>query len=71
MGMPEAAGTWTRDLVLALPGDGDRYELFDGERPVSPAPLWITRSPSSACTTSMPRTSEQREWVTGSGPPPT
>lgn len=38
MGMPEAAARWTRDAVLALPDDGYRYELFDGELLVTPAP---------------------------------
>lgn len=39
MGMPSTAPLpWTRDLVLALPDDGNRYELFDGELLVTPAP---------------------------------
>src|SRR5437667_5908234 len=38
MGMPETSGRWTRDMVLALPDDGKRYELFDGELLVTPAP---------------------------------
>ncbi len=29
---------WTRDEVLALPEDGNRYELVDGELLVSPGP---------------------------------
>lgn len=29
---------WTRDQVLALPSDGNRYELFDGELVVTPSP---------------------------------
>ena len=29
---------WTREMVLALPDDGNRYELFDGELLVTPAP---------------------------------
>ncbi len=37
MGMP-AAGFWTRDSVLALPEDGNRYELVDGKLLVSPSP---------------------------------
>jgi Uma2 family endonuclease len=37
MGM-SATRTWTREEVLALPDDGDRYELVDGELLVSPAP---------------------------------
>ena len=38
MGMPELAERWTREMVLALPDDGNRYELFDGELLVTPAP---------------------------------
>lgn len=38
MGMPELAKIWTRDEVLALPDDGNRYELVDGELLVSPSP---------------------------------
>lgn len=39
MGMPDTAGRWTREMVLALPDDGNRYELFDGELLVTPAPI--------------------------------
>jgi Uma2 family endonuclease len=38
MGMPDTAGKWTREMVLALPEDSNRYELFDGELLVTPAP---------------------------------
>ena len=38
MGMPEMARQWTREMVLALPDDGNRYELFRGELLVTPAP---------------------------------
>jgi len=38
MGMPETARSWTREMVLALPDDGNRYELFDGLLLVTPAP---------------------------------
>lgn len=37
MGMPETI-RWTRDRVINLPADGNRYELVDGELVVSPAP---------------------------------
>jgi Uma2 family endonuclease len=40
MGMPNSAERWTRDAVLALPDDGQRYELVDGELLVSPSPRW-------------------------------
>lgn len=40
MGMPGTAPPpiWNREMVLALPDDGNRYELFDGELLVTPAP---------------------------------
>ncbi len=38
MGMPAATPYWTRDAVLALPDDGNRYELVHGELLVTPAP---------------------------------
>ncbi len=38
MGMPETIRRWTREEVLALPDDGNRYELIDGELVVSPSP---------------------------------
>jgi len=36
--MPDLARRWTREEVLALPDDGQRYELLDGELLVSPSP---------------------------------
>lgn len=38
MGMPDLATRWTREMVLALPDDGNRYELLDGELLVTPGP---------------------------------
>lgn len=38
MGMPDLLDRWTREEVLALPDDGNRYELLDGELLVTPAP---------------------------------
>ena len=38
MGMPDLVRQWTREEVLALPDDGNRYELVDGELLVTPAP---------------------------------
>jgi Uma2 family endonuclease len=38
MGMPDVVRRWTREEVLALPDDGNRYELIDGELLVTPAP---------------------------------
>ena len=37
MGMPEVV-RWTRQSVLDLPSDGNRYELIDGHLLVSPTP---------------------------------
>ena len=39
MAMAQESGGWTREMVLALPDDGNRYELFDGQLLVTPAPL--------------------------------
>jgi len=38
MGMPEQATRWTAAMVRALPDDGNRYEVVDGELLVTPAP---------------------------------
>ncbi len=38
MAMPDLLHRWTRQEVLALPDDGNRYELIDGELLVSPSP---------------------------------
>ncbi|MBX3146467.1 MAG: Uma2 family endonuclease [Gemmatimonadales bacterium] len=38
MGMPDLVSLWTRDNVLGLPDDGNRYELVDGELVVTPSP---------------------------------
>lgn len=36
--MPHATHDWTVERVLALPNDGNRYEVVDGELLVSPSP---------------------------------
>jgi Uma2 family endonuclease len=41
MGMPHAAERWTRAEVWALPDDGKRRELIDGELVVTPAPAYL------------------------------
>ena len=41
MGMPQIASHWTAEMVRALPDDGNRYEVVDGELLVTPSPLWI------------------------------
>jgi Uma2 family endonuclease len=38
MGMPSTARRYTVDEVLALPDDGNRHELVDGELLVTPSP---------------------------------
>lgn len=40
MGMPQSATRWTAEMVRALPADGNRYEVIDGELLVTPAPSW-------------------------------
>lgn len=40
MGMPQPARIWTAAMVRALPEDGKRYEVIDGELLVTPAPTW-------------------------------
>lgn len=41
MGMPAtAAKEWTVEMLEALPDDGNRYEIIDGELFVSPGPAW-------------------------------
>lgn len=38
MGMPATTRDWTVDMLDALPHDGQRYEIIDGELFVTPAP---------------------------------
>ncbi len=40
MAMPDLIRRWTAAEVRALPDDGNRYEVVDGELLVSPAPIW-------------------------------
>ena len=40
MTMPQFATDWTVDRLNAMPEDGQRYEIIDGELYVSPAPSW-------------------------------
>lgn len=38
MAMPASAGNWTVAMLEALPDDGQRYEIIDGELYVTPSP---------------------------------
>jgi Uma2 family endonuclease len=40
MGMPAEHMEWTAEMARALPDDGKRYEVLDGELYVSPSPSW-------------------------------
>ena len=40
MAMPAPVRRWTREDLLALPDDGNRYELVAGQLLVTPAPRW-------------------------------
>jgi Uma2 family endonuclease len=40
MDMPALQTDWTAEKALALPADGNRYEVLDGELFVTPAPSW-------------------------------
>jgi len=40
MGMPAQNTEWTAEMARALPDDGNRYEVLDGELFVSPSPSW-------------------------------
>jgi len=40
MGMPAVQNDWTVERALALPEDGKRYEVLDGELHVTPAPTY-------------------------------
>jgi Uma2 family endonuclease len=40
MHMPVTQRQWTAAAVRALPDDGNRYELIDGDLLVTPAPRW-------------------------------
>jgi Uma2 family endonuclease len=40
MGMPAEITEWTAEMARAIPDDGNRYEVLDGELFVTPAPKW-------------------------------
>jgi len=41
MGMPLSRTNWTVEMLNALPDDGQRYEVIDGELYVTPAPAVV------------------------------
>jgi Uma2 family endonuclease len=41
MAMPHTSQAWTAERVRAIPDDGNRYELIDGELVVTPAPRYV------------------------------
>jgi Uma2 family endonuclease len=41
MVMPMLDSSWTVERINALPDDGNRYEVIDGERFVTPAPSYL------------------------------
>ena len=47
MAYPQRMATeWTAAMVAALPDDGNRYEVLDGELAMTPAPSWDHQLPS-------------------------
>jgi Uma2 family endonuclease len=40
MGMPAPQLEWTAERATAIPADGNRYEVLDGDLVVTPAPSW-------------------------------
>jgi Uma2 family endonuclease len=62
--MPDTVRRWTREEVLALPDDGNRYELIDGELLVTPSPRGIhQRGVLSLYDRITKRHRYQRSWV--------
>ena len=71
MGMPELVQRWTREMVLALPDDGNRYELLDGELLVSPSPRSTHQDTVGALFVPVLPTSGTTGSATPRSPPPT
>lgn len=44
MALTKPAGTWTYEDLFALPDDGKRYEIIEGELYEMPAPNWVHAS---------------------------
>ena len=47
---------WTVEMVHALPDDGKRYEVIDGELFVTPAPTGHTSARCATCSSGSPTT---------------
>lgn len=69
MGMPDVIKRWTREEVLALPDDGNRYELLDGELLVTPSPRAVHQRAVAALFRRIdPYVTRHRLGVTGFAP---
>jgi Uma2 family endonuclease len=44
MPVHDLSAEWTAEMAIALPADGKRYEVLDGELFVTPAPSWDHQS---------------------------
>ena len=52
MAMPAPHTEWTIEMVRALPDDGNRYEVIDGELFVTRRQASCISAPSWSCSTS-------------------
>ena len=62
---------WTVELVRALPDDGKRYEVLDGELFVTPAPGSPHQRAVGSCTSFSARTHAPTPWERRGLPPRT
>jgi hypothetical protein len=64
MAMPATQTEWTVEMLDALPDDGQRYEVIDGELHVTPAPRELHQLVAlhAYYTTSSRRTCVDRPW---------
>jgi hypothetical protein len=65
MAMPAHPTEWTVEMVRALPDDGNRYEVIDGELFVTPAPSVAHQPPCSSSHYASPPTCEPFDRVHG------
>ena len=56
MGMPATISEWTVAMLDALPDDGQRYEIIDGELFVTPGPGEFHQDSWVSCTHGFVRT---------------